>query len=156
MLNKTLCLCLWTNFDQSTATYMYHQSSRNGPMMAIFISCQLIRCLWSCFTGELDDLVKHGLRALRDTLPSEVELTTKVCPVQQYTCIYHTPGAWVNSLWPSDAIWWQGSRSTLVQVMACCLSAPSHYLNQCWLIITKVTWCYHSHQALKLASKVFF
>ena len=28
----------------------------------------------------------------------------------------------------------QGSRSTLAQVMACCLMAPSHYLNQCWLI----------------------
>ena len=30
--------------------------------------------------------------------------------------------------------------STLVQVMACCLTAPSHYLNQCWLIISKVLW----------------
>ena len=46
----------------------------------------------------------------------------------------------VNSLWPSDAKWQQGSRSTLVQVMACCLMAPSHYLNQCWLIISKVQW----------------
>ena len=27
------------------------------------------------------------------------------------------------------------SGSTLAQVMACCLKAPSHYLNQCWLII---------------------
>ena len=37
----------------------------------------------------------------------------------------------------------QGSMSTLVEVMACCLTAPSHYLNQCWLIITKVRvqWC---------------
>ena len=24
--------------------------------------------------------------------------------------------------------------------MACCLMAPSHYLNQCWLIINKVSW----------------
>ena len=24
--------------------------------------------------------------------------------------------------------------------MACCLTAPSHYLNQCWLIISKVSW----------------
>ena len=24
--------------------------------------------------------------------------------------------------------------------MACCLTAPSHYLNQCWLIINKVMW----------------
>ena len=35
-------------------------------------------------------------------------------------------------------IWRQGSWSTLVQVMACCLTAPSHYLNHCWLIISKV------------------
>lgn len=26
-----------------------------------------------------DELIKHGLRALRDTLPNEVELTNKVC-----------------------------------------------------------------------------
>ena len=39
-----------------------------------------------------------------------------------------------NSLWPSDAIWWQRSGSTLAQVMAWSLQAPSHYLNQCWLI----------------------
>ena len=32
-----------------------------------------------------------------------------------------------NSLGHSDDIWWLGSRSTLVQVMACCLTAPSHY-----------------------------
>ena len=28
---------------------------------------------------------------------------------------------------------WHRSESTLAQVMACCLTAPSHYLNQCWL-----------------------
>ena len=49
----------------------------------------------------------------------------------------------VNSLWPSDAIWRHRSRSTLVQVMACCRTAPSHYLNQCWLIISEVQW--HSY-----------
>ena len=43
-----------------------------------------------------------------------------------------------NSLWPSESIWRHRSRSTLVQVMAFCLMAPSHYLNQCWLIIRKV------------------
>ena len=44
----------------------------------------------------------------------------------------------LNSLGPSDAIWWQRSGSTLAQVIACCLMAPSHYLNQCWLVISKV------------------
>ena len=38
-----------------------------------------------------------------------------------------------NSLRPSDAIRRQRSGSTLAQVMSCCLTAPSHYLNKCWL-----------------------
>ena len=46
----------------------------------------------------------------------------------------------INSLWPSDVIWRHGSRSTLAQVMASCLTAPSHYLNQSWLIIREVLW----------------
>ena len=41
----------------------------------------------------------------------------------------------VNSLWPSDAIWQHRSRSISAQVMAWCLTAPSQYLNQCWLVI---------------------
>ena len=49
----------------------------------------------------------------------------------------------IDTWWPSDAIWWHKSASTLIQVMACCLTAPSHYLNQYfWLLIRKVlsTW----------------
>ena len=37
---------------------------------------------------------------------------------------------------PFGDIWRSGS--TLVQAMVCCLTAPSYYLNQCWLIISKV------------------
>ena len=36
----------------------------------------------------------------------------------------------VNSVWPSVAIWQHTYGSILSQVMACCLMAPSHYLNQ--------------------------
>ena len=32
------------------------------------------------------------------------------------------------------------SGSTLAQVMACCLTAPSHYLNHCWHFIKGVLW----------------
>ena len=46
----------------------------------------------------------------------------------------------INSLRSSDAIWRPRSGSTLAQVMACCLTAPSHYLHQCWLIIREVLW----------------
>ena len=48
---------------------------------------------------------------------------------------HHLYSTHINSVWPSDAIWLHCSGSTLAQVMAWCLTAPSHYLNQCWLII---------------------
>ena len=42
--------------------------------------------------------------------------------------------------WPSSTIWWHKSGSTLAQVMPFCLMAPNYWLNQCWLIISKVQW----------------
>ena len=46
----------------------------------------------------------------------------------------------VNSLWLSDAIWCHRSVSTLAQVMACCLTAPSHYQNHhVSVMITHIT-----------------
>ena len=39
----------------------------------------------------------------------------------------------INSLWPNDTICHNRTWSTLVQVMACNLTAPSHCQNQCWL-----------------------
>ena len=61
----------------------------------------------------------------------------------------------LSSLWLRDAKPRQQSRSTLVQVglIACCLTATSHYLNQCWLLIDESLWhlcesnCHMSAQA---------
>ena len=49
-----------------------------------------------------------------------------------------------NSLRHTDAIWRHGFESTFVKVMACCLTAPIHYLNQCWRAINEILW--HSLQ----------
>ena len=46
----------------------------------------------------------------------------------------------VYSLWPSDDIWQHRSISILAQLIACCLTAPSYYPNQCWTIISKAYW----------------
>ena len=67
-----------------------------------------------------------------------------ICDTElKFSCICASP-SWlvhlINSLWPNDAIWWHRPRSTLAQVMACCLMALSHYLNQCWLFISKIQW----------------
>ena len=49
-----------------------------------------------------------------------------------------------QTLLSSDFIWRHRSWSILAQVMACCLMAPSHNLNHCWQIISKLfltfTW----------------
>ena len=75
--------------------------------------------------------------------------THKVCDNLQWTmaeilrclCVKEvTQWEAISSLWPSDAIWRHRTWSTLVQVMACCLMAPTHYLNQCWLIISEDPW----------------
>ena len=59
----------------------------------------------------------------------------------QVMCAAHwNRGIAIKSLRPSDAIWQHRSGSTLAQVMAFCLTAPSHYLNQCLLIISEVQW----------------
>ena len=52
----------------------------------------------------------------------------------------------VIPLWPSDSIWLHRTGSTLAEVMACCLMTPSHYLNQCWCIISRVPW--HSSEGI--------
>ena len=44
-----------------------------------------------------------------------------------------------DSLAPSDTIC-NRTWPTLVQVMACFLMAPSHSLNQCWLVISEILW----------------
>ena len=46
----------------------------------------------------------------------------------------------LNSLWLSDAIWRHTSGSILIPIIACWLKAPSHYLDQCWLLISEVPW----------------
>ena len=40
----------------------------------------------------------------------------------------------VHSLWLSAALKRNRSWLTLARAMTCCMTAPSHYLNQCWVI----------------------
>ena len=78
---------------------------------------------------------------------------TFICDTIYYICIcLHWFGycSWVKYqlskfvgrlLYPlslGDTIWRHRYESTLAQVMACCLTAPSHYMNQCWFIIKGV------------------
>ena len=46
----------------------------------------------------------------------------------------------INAFGAADAIEQQWCGSTLAQVMDCCLTAPTHYLNRCWQNISKAQW----------------
>ena len=60
--------------------------------------------------------------------------------------IWHCMSAKLNTLWPSDAIWWHRSGSTLVQVIACCLTVTSPYQNQWWLVHSGALWTFIFHK----------
>ena len=67
------------------------------------------------------------------------------CPLSPEKSLNLITHSLFSSLGPSDCMWQHRYRSTLThQVMACCLTAPRHYLNQFWLIITMVL-----HHSLK-------
>ena len=48
--------------------------------------------------------------------------------------------------------WRRRSGSTLAQVMVCCLMAPSHYLNQWWLLMCGIHLIAISQEMLKIAT----
>ena len=48
--------------------------------------------------------------------------------------------SYINTTCSSDVIRRKRSRPTLAHAMVCYLTALSHYLIQCWLIINKVRW----------------
>ena len=110
----------------------------------------------SCSYPRHSQLTRHSLMLangrIRQSLTALVFffkhiLVTDTCDILSISCeigMRWMPQNLINSLWPSDTTWHHGSASTLAQVMACCLMAPSHHLNQCWLIISKVHW--HSHE----------
>ena len=97
---------------------------------------------WQCTYSGLD--IKHLVyMAIVISIEKYILTARSITACYQYILFnsYSTtlaPG--INSLMPSDAIWRQRTGSTLAQVMACCLTAPSHYLNQCLLFISKVLW----------------
>ena len=126
--------CIWLNFKQYSLKFIIYSLVRFA-----FIS-DVARSLtqwvpgthwWSagCVPDRMDE-------SLSTSSHKKLLVTNMIISIEKRSESYPK----VNPLWPSDAIWRQGSGSTLAQVMACCLMVPSHYLNQCWLIISKVQW----------------
>ena len=112
--------------------------------------CMTLDCITSFTSQVMAIQMQHSHRLFLQSFMSKGILNS-----QEVRTLYNSAttrfGGWspkwdtlsimlINSLRPSDAIWRHSCGSTLAQVMACCLTAPSHYLNQCWLIINEVQW----------------
>ena len=96
---------------------------------------------WSFYLGTLVCVkwlsLKDLLKYLMSKTWSSVYLQMEQCWQLSLACFLHIPMV-IDSLWPSDVTWRHRFGSTLAEVMAWCLTAPSHYMNKCWLIISKV------------------
>ena len=109
---------IYFNIEKTTSTYKYIKLIWS---IAALLGCGhtcIIRCYWNrgmyqpIYSGVPSLTIGHSY-----IFPSLVEPMTLFDMGK------------INSLWPSDDIWWQNSGSTLSLVMACCLTASNHYLN---------------------------
>ena len=66
--------------------------------------------------------------------------------------LYGQRPEWVDTLAFNDAIWCHRPWSTLVQVMACCLTAPSHYWINVELLSARSTGTNNNAFATKMLS----
>ena len=127
---------LWLVAKQGGGNYLnewWHNSLRSKCLtrhkwVSTFIGKETAVTMTCIFEWKHNHLLSHMMTEIM------ARLMTIILP----NYIWLAEQTHFNSLGAHDAIWRWRSRSTLVQVMACCLMAPSQYLNQCWLIISKV------------------
>ena len=135
-----LNITLLTHWVWDTAAILQSTISKAFSWMKFFIFWFIFQ--WSLFLSVQLTINQHWFRYWLGTK----QVTMHNLNPWWSSLLMHvwiTQPQWVNSLRPSDAIWRHRSGSTLAQVMVCCLTAPSHYLNQCWLVISEVQW--HSY-----------
>ena len=129
------------------------QSTVTGRMLHVGIT-GLITDKWIFQCLGSASAVEQPTTAIPRTKHDQAQNWPKIITYDHIHQIFITSCTWFRrsvwpglySLWASDTILRHGSGSTLAQVMACWLTAPSHYLNQCWLIINGVLWYSQFHK----------
>ena len=110
---------------QPMLTYVHNITKWYCPYISSHCISQWIGAIGAILLTKINS-ISHGLDA--------------------WICNYMSVKMWlINTMCPSDTIWWNITGSTLAQVMDCCLTAPSHYPNPCWLLISEILW--HSTQS---------
>ena len=95
------------------------------------LMCSL--CLYCSVPGCYNYQWKSIIGSANGLMPMRHQAIT-VTNDEQSMCLLSTDYNEINSLRPGHAISHLWTWSTLVQWMTCCMTAPSHYQNQYWLI----------------------
>ena len=109
------------------------------------IWCLYFDCIFAEYKIDTKSVLVHALtwHRTRDKPlpePMETKMNDVIKPGHESKLSVIQTTMDLMSGWWFNLLWQHRSGSTLDQVMACCLMAPSHYLNQCWLIIKEVLW----------------
>ena len=120
--------CNWFEDQTPSAAAWFSNELQKLGCMTGYQENNLINGFWvTCPIKYWQDFLHFNIRCIR-----QCSLIISFNFIELFPCNFVALRLeWnLNSLWPSDAIWRQRSGSTLAQVMACCLTAASHYLNQ--------------------------
>ena len=134
-----------------TSTISSQHNAHGSHLVSVVAQFDFTRILQGYFTSTRA-MIKSAPVPLKQPCRLWVNSQQKVTPkvhqelwhnhnkTKQNKTMYTLYGIYsINSLW-SSATWQHRFGSTLVHVMACCLTATSHYLDQCWLLIREVLW----------------
>ena len=139
IINRELIQCvLWKiqNVIQWVNHTIYHSWRRSWMERIRCKRVHQIECTFALATLINHQMVHHFEERL---IPVDYNRTKAYTMAMRMAALLSPspPGAAYMCQWPG---------STLVQVMACCLIAPSQYLRQCWFIINYVLW--HSSEGI--------
>ena len=120
----------------------FWQMPKYHPIQGYFSQGQLIDISWSCFPWNWQQFPYFSVGNNEQQKPDK--LCSSIWRSDQFSGVYMRltdkmviP---IYSLWASEAIWRQRSGSLLAHIIAGCLTALSHYLNQYWLAINEAHW----------------
>ena len=120
LIHYYTCTCRWPGPSAASAL-----TTKSLPFSEVSLAI-------NDFEYDFADLTSTKIITISIKMANWISNNLKVLWVLSYFALIVSLPDWAafNSLWPSDAIWWHRSAGlTMAWVMACCLTAPCHYLN---------------------------
>ena len=113
-----------------------------------YVTCDWIKAITKLSMWDLSvcATINDHLLIVHNRVIKQCIVKVSLCLSRLYLCFFEIFATIVNVNGTmqyqllGDIIWRHWTRLTFVQVMACCHTAPSHYLNKCSITINDVLW----------------